>query len=368
MAAGERAYGLDGDVRREHVEADRDQPLRAALGVAGRGPRRRKAPEDDEAGDGLDQRVGAEADQRDRRRGQAGADRDRGLHDVPADAEPRKCTGAPHECGAVDGGRPGGSVHGQLDGDTGSVVRIGRDRISRWPIALVALDRLPTRRHTDAMQREKTRVSEDEGPTKLSRKKYEKELAKLHLELVKLQYWIKQTGQRLVLVFEGRDAAGKGGTIKRILEPLNPRGATVVALGTPSDREKTQWYFQRYAAHLPGAGEIVLFDRSWYNRAGVEHVMGFCTPQEYREFLRSCPEFERMLVRDGMMLRKYWFSVSDEEQERRFQQRSADPLRRWKLSPMDLDSRQRWVEYSRAKDEMFEHTHTPEAPWHTVEA
>ena len=171
-----------------------------------------------------------------------------------------------------------------------------------------------------------------------------------------------------MLLFEGRDAAGKGGTIKRIVEPLNPRGAAVVALGTPSDRERTQWYFQRYVAHLPAAGEIVLFDRSWYNRAGVEHVMGFCTNAEYREFLRSCPEFERMLVRDGIILRKYWFSVSDAEQERRFRSRAEDPLRRWKLSPMDLESRARWVDYSRAKDEMFLHTHTPEAPWYTVEA
>ncbi len=203
---------------------------------------------------------------------------------------------------------------------------------------------------------------------KLSRSVYERELAKLHLDLVKLQYWIKQTGERVVLVFEGRDAAGKGGTIKRILEPLNPRGANVVALGTPSDHERTQWYFQRYVAHLPAAGEIVLFDRSWYNRAGVEHVMGFCTNKEYREFLRACPEFERMLVRDGIILRKYWFSVSDAEQERRFQARSKDPLRRWKLSPMDLHSRDKWVEYSRAKDEMFLHTHTPEAPWYTVDA
>jgi polyphosphate kinase 2 len=209
---------------------------------------------------------------------------------------------------------------------------------------------------------------EDSGPGKLKRKTYERDLVRLHLELVKLQYWIKHTGGRVVLIFEGRDAAGKGGTIKRILEPLNPRGATVVALGTPSDRERTQWYFQRYVAHLPAAGEIVLFDRSWYNRAGVEHVMGFCSNDEYREFLRACPEFERMLVRDGIMLRKYWFSVSDREQERRFQQRAQDPLRRWKLSPMDLESRARWVEYSRAKDEMFLHTHTPEAPWYTVEA
>ncbi len=202
----------------------------------------------------------------------------------------------------------------------------------------------------------------------MSRKDYERSLAKLHLELVKLQYWIKQTGARVVLLFEGRDAAGKGGTIKRIHEPLNPRGAAVVALGTPTERERTQWYFQRYVAHLPAAGELVMFDRSWYNRAGVEHVMGFCTDEEYREFLRTCPEFERMLVRDGIILRKYWFSVSDAEQERRFASRSQDPLRRWKLSPMDLEARARWVEFSRAKDQMLVHTNTPEAPWYTVDA
>jgi polyphosphate kinase len=160
----------------------------------------------------------------------------------------------------------------------------------------------------------------------------------------------------------------KGGTIKRITEPLNPRGCRVVALGTPSDREKTEWYFQRYVAHLPAAGEIVCFDRSWYNRAGVEHVMGFCTDEQYREFMQTCPEFERMLVRSGIILLKYWFSVSDEEQERRFQSRTTDPARRWKLSPMDLESRDRWVEYSQAKDAMFSHTNIPEAPWFTVEA
>ena len=206
------------------------------------------------------------------------------------------------------------------------------------------------------------------SPSKLKRKKYERELARLQLELVKLQHWVQHAGLRVVLVFEGRDAAGKGGTIKRILEPLNPRGARVVALGTPSEREKTQWYFQRYIQHLPAAGEIVVFDRSWYNRAGVERVMGFCTDEEYREFMHTCPGLERMLVRDGILLRKYWFSVSDEEQERRFQKRSADPTRRWKLSPMDLESRDMWVDYSRAKDEMFLHTHIPEAPWYTVES
>jgi polyphosphate kinase 2 len=205
-------------------------------------------------------------------------------------------------------------------------------------------------------------------PTKLKRKFYERELADLQLELVKLQHWVKQAGLRVVLLFEGRDAAGKGGTIKRIVEPLNPRGAPIVALGTPNDRESTQWYFQRYIAHLPAAGEVVLFDRSWYNRAGVERVMGFCSDEEYWEFMRTCPEFERMLVRDGIILRKYWFSVSDAEQERRFQKRSSDPKRRWKLSPMDLRSREQWVAYSRAKDEMFRYTHTPEAPWYTVES
>ena len=210
--------------------------------------------------------------------------------------------------------------------------------------------------------------NDEASPSKLKRKEYERELARLQLELVKLQHWVKHAGLRVVLVFEGRDAAGKGGVIKRIVEPLNPRGATIVALGTPSDRERTQWYFQRYIAHLPAAGEIVLFDRSWYNRAGVERVMGFCTDEEYWEFMHSCPELERMLIRDGIILRKYWFSVSDAEQERRFQQRSSDPTRRWKLSPMDLKSRDLWVAYSRAKDEMFRYTHTPEAPWYTVES
>ncbi|MEO0534171.1 MAG: polyphosphate kinase 2 [Cyanobacteria bacterium P01_A01_bin.123] len=211
-------------------------------------------------------------------------------------------------------------------------------------------------------------ISESEGSSKLPKKAYEKELARLQLELVKMQYWVKHTGTRIVILFEGRDAAGKGGTIKRITEPLNPRGCRVVALATPSDREKTQWYFQRYVAHLPAAGEIVCFDRSWYNRAGVEHVMGFCTDEQYQEFMETCPEFERMLVKSGIILLKYWFSVSDEEQERRFQSRTIDPARRWKLSPMDLESRDRWAEYSQAKDTMFAHTNIPEAPWFTVEA
>jgi len=211
-------------------------------------------------------------------------------------------------------------------------------------------------------------IEEQRANKKLKKKVYMKELSKLQVELVKLQYWVKHHGLRVVIIFEGRDAAGKGGTIKRIVDSLNPRGCRVVALGTPSDHEKTQWYFQRYVPHLPGAGEIVLFDRSWYNRAGVERVMDFCTEEQYWEFMKSCPEFERMLVRSGIVLLKYWFSVSDEEQERRFQARTIDPLKRWKLSPMDLESRDKWVEYSKAKDEMFAHTNIPEAPWFTVEA
>ncbi len=197
---------------------------------------------------------------------------------------------------------------------------------------------------------------------------YEKELSRLQIELVKLQEWIKHTGLKVVVIFEGRDAAGKGGTIKRITQTLNPRICPVVALPAPTEREKTQWYFQRYAAHLPAAGEMVLLDRSWYNRAGVERVMGFCSEEEYEEFLRSCPEFERMLVRSGVQLIKYWFSVSDEEQERRFQSRLKDPTKRWKLSPMDLESRRRWVEYSKAKDVMFAYTDIKQAPWYVVNA
>jgi polyphosphate kinase 2 len=203
---------------------------------------------------------------------------------------------------------------------------------------------------------------------KIKRESYEQKLDELHMELVKMQYWIRAAGQKVVILFEGRDAAGKGGAVKCISEPLNPRGCRIVALGTPSDTEKTQWYFQRYVANLPSAGEIVLFDRSWYNRAGVEHVMNFCTQEEYAEFLRACPEFERMLVRSGIILLKYWFSVSDEEQERRFHERAGNPARRWKLSEMDVRSRDKWVEFSKAKDEMFRHTDIPQAPWYTVEA
>jgi polyphosphate kinase 2 len=203
-------------------------------------------------------------------------------------------------------------------------------------------------------------------PSAIKKKIYEGELAKLHVELVKLQEWIKARGLKVVVIFEGRDAAGKGGTIKRITETLNPRVCRVVALGTPTEREKSQWYFQRYVPHLPAGGEMVLFDRSWYNRAGVERVMGFCTEEEYREFLRSCPEFERMLVRSGIIVIKYWFSVSNEEQEHRFQSRIDDRTKRWKLSPMDLQSRARWVEYSKAKDDMFASTDIKQAPWHVV--
>src|SRR5579862_3068920 len=203
---------------------------------------------------------------------------------------------------------------------------------------------------------------------KLPKQAYEKELYRLQAELVKMQNWTRESGARLVVIFEGRDAAGKGGTISRIHQYLNPRFARIAALDKPSDREQAQWYFQRYIAHLPTAGEIVLFDRSWYNRAGVEHVMGFCTKEEYHRFLHQCPIFERLLVEDGILLRKYWFSVSDDEQQRRFRSRLEDPMRRWKLSPMDLESITRWEDYSRAKDEMFVHTDIPEAPWYVVDS
>jgi len=209
---------------------------------------------------------------------------------------------------------------------------------------------------------------EDERPVRMPRELYEKELLRLQGELVKLQEWVRAERARLVVIFEGRDAAGKGGTIKRVTQYLNPRIATITALPAPTEREQTQWYFQRYADHLPAAGEIVLFDRSWYNRAGVEHVMGFCTKEEYSRFLHQCPIFERLLVEDGILLRKYWFSVSDSEQQRRFESRLDDPMRRWKLSPMDLESITRWEDYSRAKDEMFVHTDIPEAPWYVVDS
>lgn len=213
----------------------------------------------------------------------------------------------------------------------------------------------------------KHRDAEDRD-SRVSKKAYEKELRRLQVELVKMEDWVATAGARVVIVFEGRDAAGKGGAIKRITQYMNPRITRIAALPKPTDRQSTQWYFQRYVEQLPAAGEIVLFDRSWYNRAGVEKVLGFCTPEEHRRFLRQCPVFETLLIEDGITLMKYWFSVSDEEQERRFEARIDDPIRRWKLSETDLRSRSRWVDYSRAKDEMFVHTDTPESPWYVVEA
>ena len=210
--------------------------------------------------------------------------------------------------------------------------------------------------------------SEKKDRRRIKNKVYEKELQKLEIELIKLQEWVIYKKLKVVVLFEGRDAAGKGGIIKRIAEPLNPRSCRIVALGTPTEREKSQWYFQRYVSQMPAGGEIVLFDRSWYNRAGVEHVMGFCTDEQYEEFFRSCPEFERMLVRSGIILIKYWFSVSDEEQEIRFQNRISDPTKTWKISPMDIASREKWVEYSKAKDEMFKITDIKQAPWYVVPA
>jgi len=207
-----------------------------------------------------------------------------------------------------------------------------------------------------------------EATARLPKKIYEKELYRLQSELMKVQEWVRAERARIVVIFEGRDAAGKGSTIKRVTQYLNPRVVQIAALPAPTERERAQWYFQRYVAHLPTAGQVVLFDRSWYNRAGVEHVMGFCTKEEYHRFLHQCPIFERLLVEDGVLLRKYWFSVSDEEQQHRFQSRLDDPMRRWKLSAMDLESISRWEDYSRAKDEMFVHTDIPEAPWYVVES
>ena len=211
-------------------------------------------------------------------------------------------------------------------------------------------------------------MAKKSGGERLPRAVYEQELYRLQAELVKMQEWTRDSGARIVVIFEGRDAAGKGGTIQRVTQYLNPRFARIAALPKPTERESTEWYFQRYVEHLPAAGEITLFDRSWYNRAGVEHVMGFCTKQEYARFLHQCPIFERLLVEDGILLRKYWFSVSDEEQQRRFKSRLDDPLRRWKLSPMDLESITHWEDYSRAKDDMFMVTDIPEAPWYVVES
>ncbi len=217
-------------------------------------------------------------------------------------------------------------------------------------------------------KKKRTADGRDDRPQRLPRKMYERELFRLQAELVRLQEWVRSEGARVVVVFEGRDAAGKGSTIKRVTEYLNPRIARIAALPAPTERERAQWYFQRYVEHLPADGQIVLFDRSWYNRAGVEHVMGFCTKEEYHRFLHQCPIFERLLVEDGVLLRKYWFSVSDGEQGRRFRARLEDPMRQWKLSSMDLESITRWEDYSRAKDEMFVHTDIPEAPWFVVES
>lgn len=214
------------------------------------------------------------------------------------------------------------------------------------------------------MSKKKSKKEKSGG--RLKKKFYEKELLRLQFELVKWQYWIKHSDMRVMITFDGRDAAGKGGTIKRIMSPLQPRDIRLVALGKPSDREQTQWYFQRYVTHLPAAGEIVLFDRSWYNRATVERVMGFCTDREYWDFLRDAPNFERLLINDGVILLKYWLSVDDDEQERRFQERASNPSRRWKLSPIDLEGRNRWVEYSKAKDAMIEHTDIPECRWRQI--
>lgn len=230
------------------------------------------------------------------------------------------------------------------------------------------------KKENGSKEKEHKQKEKSEKPVKESKHKkidrafYEEEMEKLNVELVRLQEWVKYKGLKVVVIFEGRDAAGKGGVIKTIMEELNPRITRVVALPTPTEKEKTQWYFQRYVAHLPAAGEMVLFDRSWYNRAGVEKVMGFCTEDEYQEFLRSCPEFERMLIRSGIILIKYWFSVSDEEQEKRFQDRIQDPTKHWKISKMDLLSRAHWVDYSIAKDEMFKYTDIKQAPWYVVEA
>jgi polyphosphate kinase len=228
-------------------------------------------------------------------------------------------------------------------------------------------DTVKTDDRTHGKKASKHRDAEDRT-SRLSKKVYEKELRRLQVELVKMEDWVARVGARVVVVFEGRDAAGKGGAIKRITQYMNPRVTRIAALPRPTERQSTQWYFQRYVEQLPAAGEIVLFDRSWYNRAGVEKVLGFCTPEEHRRFLRQCPVFENLLIEDGITLIKYWFSVSDEEQERRFEARIDDPIRRWKLSDTDLLSRSRWVDYSRAKDEMFVHTDTPESPWYVVEA
>ena len=227
---------------------------------------------------------------------------------------------------------------------------------------------MPASQHKHFIQSEREPMTQNKPQkSKIKKKIYENELSRLQLELLKLQEWIRYSKSRVIIIFEGRDAAGKGGVINRISSPLNPRYCRTVALGTPTDREKSQWYFQRYVEHLPSAGEIVIFDRSWYNRAGVERVMGFCSDLQYKQFLVACPIFEKMLTADGISLIKYWFSVSDVEQEKRFQERVKNPMKNWKLSPMDLEARNRWVEYSEAKDKMFEHTDSSESPWWVVD-
>jgi polyphosphate kinase len=243
-----------------------------------------------------------------------------------------------------------------------------RNRLAGARVSSNAKESNEEHRHNGAANGSPIGSAKSAGMGGLKKFSYKKELRRLQVELVKLQEWIRHEGLRVVVLFEGRDAAGKGSAIKRITETLNPRICRVVALGTPTEREKSQWYFQRYVAELPAAGEMVLFDRSWYNRAGVERVMGFCSEAGYLEFMHSCPEFERMLIRSGIVLVKYWFSVSDEEQERRFRERIENPAKRWKLSPMDLESRRHWADYSRAKDEMFAMTDTRQAPWHVVDA
>jgi polyphosphate kinase len=254
-----------------------------------------------------------------------------------------------------------------MAGDHKRSARVVKPRVELEPQPARAKE-IPRSEDGKKKKNKKDRDGKQPEGKKLSKQLYEKELARQHIELVKLQEWVKAKGLKVVVIFEGRDAAGKGGVIKRITESMNPRVCRVAALATPTEREKTQWYFQRYAAHLPAAGEIVLLDRSWYNRAGIERVMGYCSDEEYQEFLRSCPEFERMLIRSGIIVIKYWFSVSDEEQEKRFQKRLKTPTKRWKLSPMDLESRARWDEYSRAKDDMFAYTDTKQSPWYAVDA
>jgi polyphosphate kinase len=241
---------------------------------------------------------------------------------------------------------------------------VGKRGLAGAVLAAMREDRTMTKQRAESQRPN----SDTAVPDQLPRKLYERELLRLQAELVQLQGWVRAERARLVVIFEGRDGAGKGGTIQRVTQYLNPRVARIAALPAPTERERSTWYFQRYVEHLPSAGEIVLFDRSWYNRAGVEHVMGFCTKEEYSRFLNQCPIFERLLVEDGILLRKYWFSVSEEEQERRFRSRLDDPMRRWKLSPMDLESMTRWEDYSRAKDEMFVHTDIEEAPWYVVDS